>query len=343
MDFDRLLSPIEGKVVLVDGSRLYRGIADRVEVSDDNGQTWKVFAKFQISFPVKILVRSHLASRLLRLGLHHFVATDDGCFYAIFNRKLYKLNQHGIVLSGPEKIQEGRPLCVAVQGNKLIYGAYSSNEKRQPMRLFSYDGDEHHTLYKFQGIRHIHGVFNDPYTAALYLTTGDYGDEAGIWKYSNGELTKIIGGGQQTRAVQLLFDEQYIYYSTDTPLEENHIYRISRSDYSVSLLAEVASSVFYGCKLGSYKFFSTVAEPSEVNTSDHIQLWGCLNEGAWVLLSNYKKDMLPMKYFQYGQLMFPHIKKEGEFLIFYKLGVTGSGRSYIIPLDALYKYFGKHS
>ncbi|WP_223669259.1 hypothetical protein [Kangiella shandongensis] len=267
--------------------------------------------------------------------MQHFVATDDGYFYAIFNRQLYKFNQDGIVISGPEDIQGGRPLCVAVQDNKLIYGAYSSNGDRQPMDLFCYDGNEHYSLYKFQGVRHIHGVFNDPYTGALFITTGDYGDEAGIWKYTNRELSKVIGGNQQARAVQLLFDEQYIYYSTDTPLESNHIYRISRNDSSVSLLADVDSSVFYGCKLGSYKFFSTVAEPSEVNTSSYIQLWGCLNDAPWGLLTHYKKDILSMKYFQYGQLMFPHVKKEGQFLVFYKLGVVGSGRSYIIALDAL--------
>lgn len=335
MDFDNLLLPIEGKVVLIDGTKLYRGIADRVEVSDDNGQTWALFTKFKASIAERMLARSQLTSRLLRLGLHHFVASDDGFFYAIFNRKLYKLNQHGVVVSEPVDIQGGRPLCVTVLNNKFIYGAYSSNEERQAVHLFSYDGEEHCSIYKFKGIRHIHGVFEDPYTGELYITTGDYGDETGIWKYVHGEMIRIIGGDQQTRAVQLLFDERNIYYSTDTPLESNYIYQLSREDSSVTQLAEVASSVFYGCKMGAYKFFSTVAEPSEVNTSNNVQLWGCCNQGPWVLLANYNKDIFSMKYFQYGQLMFPYIKKEGKFFVFYKLGVVGSGRSYVVALDAL--------
>ncbi|MDN5849337.1 MAG: hypothetical protein L0H63_06800, partial [Nitrococcus sp.] len=67
----------------------------------------------------------------------------------------------------------------------------------------------------------------------------------------------------------------------------------------------VGGPVFYGCKVGQHLFFSTVVEQSAVNRSRWAEVWGSAQGGSWRLVRRYRKDLWPLKYFQYGQVLFP--------------------------------------
>ncbi len=201
-------------------------------------------------------------------------------------------------------------LCHAADG-KLYFGDYFGNPGRAPVRIYAatYPALDFEPVYTFPAgaIRHVHGVFEDPFADALWVTTGDIGQEAAIWRTEDqfGTLKPVLRGGQQYRAVTLLFTTDHVYFGTDTPLEQNYICRFNRLTGVVERLVAVQGSVFHGCKVGEVLVFSTAVEPSKVNTASHAYIWASRDGVRWTCLKGYRKDCWPLKLFQYGQILFP--------------------------------------
>ncbi len=317
---------MKGKILFVSDPVLFMSRGLSIYSSFDNGESWSFFCKLPSSLWNRLLTKFRITSRLFRLGVHHFVKSAN-CYYIIYNKNIIKIDSQGRAISEEKPITGSRPLGVIVHNEKLIYGEYSSNNIRGPISVFSFDGFIQEELCVLEGIRHVHGVYKDPFSDSIYFTTGDYKDEAGIWKYLDGKVHLIAGGGQQQRAVQLLFTEDYIYYGTDTPLEDNFIYRIDKLTNEILSETHVSSSIFYGAKVTNKLFFSTVIEPSNHNSTKYVEVW-MKSEGSWSCIKYLKKDILPMKFFQYGQVLFPtYDNYSSNYLWFYKQGVSGCSQS----------------
>ena len=80
---------------------------------------------------------------------------------------------------------------------------------------------------------------------------------------------KYVSGSQQARAVAVIPTKEALYLSTDTPFERNHIMRLDRAG-NIKSMADLESSSIFGCQTASALFFSTMAEPSEVNTARNV-------------------------------------------------------------------------
>jgi len=145
-------------------------------------------------------------------------------------------------------------------------------------------------------------------------------------------MADIASGSQQLRAVQLLFSEDFIYFGSDAPLETNHIYRMARDGGEVEKIAAVGSSVFYGCKVGESLFFSTAIEPSTTNRTQFAEVWQSDNGTDWRKIVSLKKDFLPMKYFQYGQILFPNGSGDSMFLYFTPFSLKGHNQTFKIRI-----------
>lgn len=331
------MKSIKGRILLVENEKLFRSIGACVEISNDNGENWRVFCRFPDVLIKKAMSNFDISSRLLRLGVHHFIPSGNGSYFAIYNSSVFQIDLDGEILAGPEPLMGNRPLCVDCYNGNLVYGRYTSNQERESVPLYSFDGVRHHILAQIEGVRHIHGVFKDPFTGSLYITTGDYADEAAIWLFSHGQVKRLIGGGQQCRAVQLLFDDAYIYYATDTPLEKNYIYRLSRASHALDRLGSISSSVFYGTSYHSFMAFSTVVEPSKVNESKYVELWVTRDKVNWIKAICLKKDLWPMRLFQYGQIKFPYNFGRSDSLWFYCMGTKFSGRSFAVSWKDMFE------
>ena len=100
--------------------------------------------------------------------------------------------------------------------------------------------------------------------------------------------------------------EDALYFSSDTPLESNYVYRLDRQGV-LSRLAPLSSSSIYGCRVGSKVFFSTMVEPSEVNRDRAVRIYGAdvSKHDGWSPLISWQKDSLPMGLFQYGNAFLP--------------------------------------
>jgi hypothetical protein len=113
-----------------------------------------------------------------------------------------------------------------------------------------------------------------------------------------------LEGNQQTRAVALIPTPDALYFSSDTPLETNFIYRLSRSG-ELAKVASINGSSIYGCAVGSTLFFSTMVEPSSSNASREVHIYRSDDAWNWQHCLAWEKDAWPMHYFQYGNAILP--------------------------------------
>lgn len=319
------------KVLLIDGLQHFYAKAHKIFFFD--GQRKKNLINLPIPLWQKIALRSHLLTRLLRLGVHHFIYDGSGGFYCIYNKQCARFSSSGNLMGKPFNLIGGRPLRVDLYKGAMVYGEYRSNPERSVIVVMMFDGYTHQKLFEMQNIRHIHSI--QVKEDKIYFSTGDYGDEAGIWFWDGKHIKCLLKGGQQCRAVDFIVSEDGIYYGTDTPLEQNHIYKMD-FDGNITALQEVSSSVFYMSKQAGRYWLATVIEPSDVNTSKHVELWATdpLNPTKWFLIKKFKKDIWPMKLFQYGQIQFPYVYQSSDNSIwFYLQGVKGSGKSFSFSIS----------
>lgn len=304
---------IKGRVVYVSRERVLVARGNRILESLDGGYSWNKIILISTSFFEKIMMASRVFIRLFRKGVHHYTMSKS-CSLILANRSVYSLKYRQLRMIG--SIYGSRPLSLCEAKDVYYYGEYRSNPDRSPVHVWKLEvgQDKWYPAWRFENIRHIHGVFHDTYTDTIWVTTGDKDNEAGIWRTNDNfkTLEKVRGGSQQFRAVQLLFTENHVYFGSDAPNEQNSIFRMKRDGGNVESLASVGGSVFYGCKVGDNMFFSTAVEPSQVNTRRYAEVWGTSDGHSWSLIRHFKKDIWPLKYFQYGQVLFPAGPGDGE-------------------------------
>ena len=156
---------------------------------------------------------------------------------------------------------------------------------------------------------------HDPWANCLWVLTGDYGDECRILRASCDfkDVEVVLQGNQQARAVALVPAEDGLYFSSDTPLEANFVYRLDRAG-ALTRLASLSSSSIYGCRVQNRVFFSTMVEPSEVNRDRRVRIYGGGSAEDWRPLLAWKKDLWPMRSFQYGNAFLPDGDNTTKFL-----------------------------
>jgi len=310
----KVLSLDEGKIFYAKGNGIY--------VS--GGAASKILIRLPVVWWQAIAMRFDLLARLLRLGVHHFIYDDSGGYYCVYNKKCARFSQDGGIVGRPVSLVGSRPLRIDIYNGSMVYGEYRSNSERSTVSVMIFDGYKSQSLFEVSNVRHIHAVRVKD--SEIYFSTGDYGDEVGIWKWDGETIHCLLQGGQQCRAVDFIFVDDGICYGTDTPLEKNYIYKLS-SGGKLTSLQEVGGSVFYLSYQAGRLWLATVVEPSTVNTSRYVELWCSKDSGGqWSLVKTFKKDFLPMKLFQYGQIQFPYVYfTRNDEVWFYLQGVRGSG------------------
>ena len=289
-------------------------------VSNDGGKRWKKWISIPIPFKKRVLAWSTWLSRLTRTEIHHLLRINEHQFFCIAFNRCFLIEQNGKTKDVGDIIGS-RPLCVTTHQDMVYYGEYTSNKNRDPIRLFLFNSKTHEwtVMHTFKGIRHIHGVHFDPIEKTLWVTVGDDDNEAAVlrWNESVGTFEKIVFGSQQARTIDLIFLKDSIFFATDAPDEKNYIYKLNRKTHQAENCSAVGGPVFYTSHVDNHIFLSTVVEPSIVNRQDAVELWHSPDEGhTWQIIQEFKKDFGGKRYFQYGQIKFPHGPGDGENLWF---------------------------
>jgi hypothetical protein len=295
----------------------------RAPVEDARSITWQPVAHFRPSLRRRLSATNRFTARLFRDGFHALAVLPSGAIIGAVPRSIVTLGPGESEFHQTHAITRGtRPLHItSTPAGAVFWGEYFDNPQRDEVHIY-YSPDAGATwsiAYTFPKatIRHVHNIVHDPWGNCLWILTGDYGDECRILRascdFSRVEI--VMQGNQQARAVAAVPTEDALYFSSDTPLEPNHIYCLDRTG-KLSQLAQISSSSIYGCRVGRQIFFSTMIEPSEVNCDRMVRVYGAdvKSPDLWQPLLEWKKDALPMRFFQYGNAFLPDGENSTSFL-----------------------------
>jgi hypothetical protein len=322
LQIERVASVPNSRVLAWDGDRLYcsRGYDLFSAQMTPQSFEWQKVASYSAGWR-QITSQFGLSSRLLRDGFHALTVLPSGNLVAAVPGAIVTLKSGESKFRVTHKIGRGtRPLHIAaIPDGSVFWGEYFDNAQRAEANIYgSHDGgltwDVAHT-FPAHSIRHVHNIVYDRWRDCLWIFTGDYGDECKIicasWDLS--AMNEVVSGDQQCRAVAAVTCAEGIYFATDTPLEQNYICLLDRSG-KVHKLEAIPSSSIYGCRNRHGIFFSTMVEPSDVNLTANVTLVGSTTGSDWQHLASWRKDMWPMKFFQYGNAFFPDGNNSTEFL-----------------------------
>jgi hypothetical protein len=276
------------------------------------GVHWQVAGRFQPPWWRNLTCASRLTYRLFRDGFHALGILSSGDLFAAVPGAIIALVSGDNEFRVSHKVLRGtRPLHIAVApGDRIFWGEYFDNPQREEVHIYaSADRGVHwNVAYTFPkgAIRHIHNIIYDQWGDCLWILTGDNGSECRILRASCDfqQVDVVLSGNQQARAVALVPAPEALYFSSDTPFETNHVYRLDRRG-NLSKSAALSSSSTYGCRVGDAVFFSTMVEPSAVNPDRNASVFGSFDGVAWQSLLQWKKDRWPMDLFQYGNVLLP--------------------------------------
>ena len=277
---------------------------------------WESVARFRPTWWRNVTSRNALTCRLVRDGFHALAilggATDDQTMVGAVPGALVTRTPGSKEFRITHQIRRGtRPLHVtAVPSGSIYWGEYFDNREGAEVHIYASTdrGGTWQTAYTFPAgsIRHVHNIVYDRWGNCLWILTGDEGAECKVLRASCDlrSVEVVLTGNQQARAVAAIPTQEGLYLSTDTPSEKNHIYRLDRAG-NVEQAGDLTSSSIYGCRVGNAMFFTTMVEPSAVNPSREVHLVGSGDGKNWQVLARWRKDTLPMHYFQYGNAFLP--------------------------------------
>ena len=297
--------------------------------------SWETVAQYSPAWWRKLSSSSRLASRLVRDGFHALAVLPSEDVVAAVPGAILRLSPGRNGFQVTHKIVRGsRPLHItATPSGEIYWGEYFDNPQRDEVHIYgSTDkGATWNVAYTFPrgAVRHVHNIVYDEWQDCLWVLTGDNGAECRILRASCDfrSVDVVMSGNQQSRAVALVPTPEALFFSSDTPLEANHVYRLDRRG-GLTQLAGLSSSSIYGCRVGEAVFFSTMIEPSEVNRDPQVRIFASAGVGPdrtdWQSLLAWKKDGWSMRFFQYGNAFLPDGKNTTNLLALTTIAVRGS-------------------
>jgi hypothetical protein len=302
------------------GSRGYSILRSRVR-THTNAIEWEHVGHYRPAAWGSVTSLSRLASRLFRGGFHALAVLSSSHFVGAVPGAIVTLASGETEFRVSHKLLRGtRPLHIAsTPGGCIFWGEYFDNPHRDEVHIYaSTDRGTHWDVaYTFTkgAIRHVHNIVYDEWEDCLWVLTGDHGSECRILRASCDfkSVDEILSGNQQARSAALVPTRNAVYFSSDTPLETNHVYRLDRCGNLHSAVA-ISSSSIYGCRVGGAVFFSTMVEPSVINRDRNVRLFGSPDGLHWQDVWQWKKDRWPMDLFQYGNAFLPDGKNTTNLL-----------------------------
>lgn len=295
----------------------------------------------------KILGRIRLTVRLFRMEPRCTEKLYDNKFVICHAHKVWLLDVKQKSFTVLQDSREGfsNPLNFCSDGKSVYWGDYGDNASSDTVNIYRVNSlQKVEIVYSFPKgtIRHIHNIVWDKVHNRYFILTGDLEEKSGIyvadsdWK----EVKPVIIGSQQYRAVVAFPCGDGLIYATDSVAEENNIYLLQYGE--VSVLAPFPGSCIYGTETRDYYVFSSTVEPPEgrgfFNMFTYKLGAGIQDRNAHLVLVRkndlqvqevlkVKKDIWPMKLFQYGALIFPKGQwKSNNELYFNVVACKGDGK-----------------
>lgn len=319
-----------------------------------------------IQFPItsyfkKIASKIRILTRLLRLEPRNAVFLTNDLIIVAFLHKLFvisiKLKKIITILDNRNGFSNPLNFCSMRNFGKeeVYWGDYGQNNNHEAINIYKYTPNDGITIvhtFKPGDIKHVHNIIFDKYRNSFLIFTGDFETKAGIYQatYDFSEIKPLLIGSQKYRAVQGIVFKNELIYATDAVMENNYIFSYSFATQNLTVLEELNGSVIYGTLVNDGIIFSTTVEPypsskSKIKTlldnrkgkgikSNHIDLYYISADKEIKRLHRFKKDLLPMRLFQYGAVTFPYYENQSTTSIYTNPIATTKydGKNYIINL-----------
>ena len=302
----------------------------------------------------RLLSHVRLLERLFRIEVRAVAKLPDNNALLSFNGALYHLDVKKGLLTEELRFRNGMrdPLGLTrIEGidgfdDCTVFGEYIPNRERSHdialyMRKDKTGQWEQCYLFENGQVKHVHNIVADRKNQKVYVLTGDYDEESGVWEARKNfaDLTPVLTGSQQYRAVRMFPVNKSLIYATDSALEQNKVF-LARADDGGSFilreLCELSGSCIYAAETKSYLVFATTVEPDERLHGMKL-LFSCKpgpsikddkarlvsinkNDLTSKVLLECKKDRLPYILFQYGGYRLLGLEETDELLI-YPVGV----------------------
>jgi hypothetical protein len=307
------------------GYKVFRGRARRGQFE------FEAVAELRPAWWKSLSSRARLSSRLVRDGFHALTVLPSGDLVGVVAGAIVLLQAGDGEFRVTHKVTRGtRPLHIAATpAGHCFWGEYFDNPDRRQVHIYgSCDRGESwqiaHTFAPGE-IRHVHNIVYDRFENCLWILTGDEGRECRILRATCDlrQIDVVLCGTQQARAVALVPTPDALYFSSDTPSESNYVYCLDRRG-NLAQVGALTSSSIYGCAVGNALFFSTMAEPSPVNSYREVHLFGGYDGGEFRRLASWKKDRFPMSLFQYGNAILPDGENATDLFAVTTIAVEGA-------------------
>jgi hypothetical protein len=299
--------------------------------SDDWGAAWQLDCRAPAAGWKSFAARSSLVARLLRHYIAAFQVLDDGSRVAVASDGLYRAENGEIEMKRVFTITRGsRPLNLAADGSRLIFGEYGSGLESSEVFIYVSEdrGNTWHVGYRFPAgdIRHVHNILIDPWANHYWVLVGDFDHQPGIGAMSKDLRTIdwIARGNQLSRAVEAIIKPDCLLYGTDSDRSRNYIARLDKQTGQIAKLLEVEGSSHFSASFGPVHAISTCVEPNPVCPSRECSLYVSRDGDSWNRTVTYKKDLYNFTLFQFGNIVLPFSRYEQPMGIYSAQAVVGA-------------------
>jgi hypothetical protein len=277
------------------------------------------------------VARIRLAQRLFRFMFYNVLKLPDDSLFLTFGKDV------GFYANGMFHPVEGlgrpfrvlRAACALDDEGRVTFGEYLPNAQRGPVEVYQFTpGDRRaKVVHRFPAgsVRHVHGIYHDPYSRRHWCVTGDRKSECRVIATpDNFRTLQTVGEGDESwRCVSLQFTRDAVYYGMDAEFEQNYLYRLDRQTGGRETLTALEGPVYYSYAAGEHLFFAVSAELCPSQQGRSASLWHVDPQGHCARLFEMEKDDFPLRFFMPGTMHFPLGPGLSDQLFFHVVALRG--------------------
>jgi hypothetical protein len=230
---------------------------------------------------------------------------------------------------------------IAVTAKGIYFGEYGANPDRAAVPIWcSRDGGRTwKVVHEFPSgsIKHVHGVYVDPYSDLLWISTGDFEDECFLHCVDEDFMNRQAygDGTQQWRPVSLLFERDKILWGMDSQLETSYLQEFDRATGAIIRRRDFPGPVWYSKQFSDGSaLLQSVVEIGPGVRGNHAHLFMSADNREWIDVVRYRKDRWPMRFFKFGVLSFADGPQTMDDFVLFGEGLVGmDGVAVIAAID----------
>lgn len=266
--------------------------------------------------PKRVAGLFRIGRRALRLDKSNavFNHSRDGII-VLYQGKIFFFDLQSRLLRMVGQLKQCRNVLhcgISVTEDSIVFGEYGANPNRDavPVWRSTDDGRTWQVVYEFPAgsIKHVHGVYCDPYSNSLWIPTGDFSGECYLFEVRDRNFQSIVrhgDGEQRWRAVNIFFDPDRIVWAMDSQLQESRLQVFDRATGNLDELRGFEGPVWYSKRFtdGSAVLQTTVEIGDGVKSS-YAHVFFSEDLVHWTEVARFRKDLWPKRYFKSGVIAF---------------------------------------